>query len=206
MPLEAPWKRQPPRSDPTPSINPGEIWLSGDICRDRTRSRPQLPLPDKEEVPGSSPGSPTDRGAPESPATAGSREHQRAIRRPSGRGGSCRPRSQFSASLHRGTRAPLRSPGAMSDTARMTAAAYAALKAEIERLETEGRREKAEEISVARGFGDLKENAEYHSAKNDAALLEAKISRLTERLRFAEIVEAVADGPAGMGSTVTYVD
>jgi len=94
----------------------------------------------------------------------------------------------------------------MSDTARMTAAAYAALKAEIERLETEGRREKAEEISVAREFGDLKENAEYHSAKNDAALLEAKISRLTEQLRSAEIVEAVADGAAGMGSTVTYVD
>src|SRR5215210_3203163 len=62
MPLEAPWKRQPPRSDPTPSINPGEIWLSGDICRDRTRSRPQLPLPDKEEVPGSSPGSPVRVG------------------------------------------------------------------------------------------------------------------------------------------------
>ena len=93
-----------------------------------------------------------------------------------------------------------------ADTNKMTAAAYEALKAEIAQLETEGRREKAEKISVAREFGDLKENSEYHSAKDDAALLEAKISRLTEQLRSAEIVEAVEDGAAGMGSTVTYVD
>ena len=94
----------------------------------------------------------------------------------------------------------------MTDTNKMTAAAYAALKAEIDQLETEGRREKAEKISVAREFGDLKENSEYHSAKNDAALLEAKIDRLREQLVSAEIVEAAEDGAAGMGSTVTYVD
>jgi transcription elongation factor GreA len=94
----------------------------------------------------------------------------------------------------------------MNDTTKMTAAAYEALKAEIEQLETEGRREKADKISVAREFGDLKENAEYHSAKNDAALLEARISRLRAQLLSAEIVEAVEDGAAGMGSTVTYMD
>ena len=94
----------------------------------------------------------------------------------------------------------------MTDTNKMTAAAYQALKAEIDQLETEGRREKAEKISVAREFGDLKENSEYHSAKNDAALLEARISRLTDQLRAAEIVEEVEKGAAGMGSTVTYVD
>ena len=94
----------------------------------------------------------------------------------------------------------------MSDTTKMTAAAYEALKAEIEELENDGRREKAEKISVARDFGDLKENAEYHSAKNDAALLEAKISRLRDQLVSAEIVEEAEGGGAGMGSTVTYVD
>ena len=94
----------------------------------------------------------------------------------------------------------------MSETNKMTAAAYEALKAEIEQLESEERRERAEKISVARDFGDLKENAEYHDAKKDAALLEARISRLTDQLRAAEIVEAVEDGAAGMGSTVTYVD
>jgi len=94
----------------------------------------------------------------------------------------------------------------MSDTNKMTSAAYKALKAEIEQLESEGRREKADKISVAREFGDLKENSEYHSAKNDAALLEARIDRLREQLVSAEIVEAVEQGAAGMGSTVTYVD
>jgi transcription elongation factor GreA len=89
----------------------------------------------------------------------------------------------------------------------MTAEAYEALKAEIATLETEGRREKAEKIAIAREFGDLKENSEYHSAKDDAALLEAKIDRLTEQLRTAEIVEETQRGAeAGMGSTVTYVD
>ena len=95
----------------------------------------------------------------------------------------------------------------MSDTNKMTAEAYEALKAEIAQLETEGRREKADKIATAREFGDLKENSEYHSAKDDAALLEAKIDRLTEQLRSAEIVEETQKGAAaGMGSTVTYVD
>jgi transcription elongation factor GreA len=94
----------------------------------------------------------------------------------------------------------------MADTTKMTAAAYEALKAEIHALESAGRREKAEKINIARQFGDLKENAEYHSAKDDAALLELKITRLTEQLRTAEIVEDVEDGAAGMGSTITYVD
>jgi transcription elongation factor GreA len=94
----------------------------------------------------------------------------------------------------------------MTETNKMTAAAYQALEAEIAELESGGRREKAEKISVAREFGDLKENAEYHAAKDDAALLEAKIERLKEQLRSAEIVEAAQGGAAGMGSTVTYVD
>ncbi|MDQ8045087.1 MAG: transcription elongation factor GreA, partial [Patulibacter sp.] len=49
----------------------------------------------------------------------------------------------------------------------MTAEDYAALKAEIESLETEGRRAIAARIKTAREWGDLKENSEYHDAKND---------------------------------------
>ena len=94
----------------------------------------------------------------------------------------------------------------MADSNQMTADAYARLQAEINRLEGEGRREKAEKIGVAREWGDLKENAEYHAAKDDAAMLEAKIARLREQLVTAEIVEAADGGAAGMGSTVTYVD
>ena len=95
----------------------------------------------------------------------------------------------------------------MSDTARMTAETRDQLVAEIAKLEGEGRREMAERIKVAREWGDLKENAEYHAAKEDAAMLELKIERLRAQLRSAEIVE-VASGSegAGIGSRVTYTD
>jgi transcription elongation factor GreA len=94
----------------------------------------------------------------------------------------------------------------MSDTTKLTASAHARVTEEIERLEGEGRREIAARIKTARDFGDLKENAEYHAAKEEAAHLEAKIAGLRDQLRSAEIVE-VADGDvAGMGTTVTYKD
>lgn len=94
----------------------------------------------------------------------------------------------------------------MSDTVKMTEAARRRLEADVEKLEGEGRREKAERIGIARDWGDLKENAEYHAAKNDAAMLEAKIARMRGQLRSAEIVEAVEGDAIGMGSTVTYAD
>ncbi len=89
----------------------------------------------------------------------------------------------------------------------MTAAAHEKLRSDIETLEGEGRREIAERIGIAREWGDLKENAEYHAAKEEAAMLEAKIARMRDQLRSAEIVEAAeGEQPAGMGSTVTYRD
>jgi len=89
----------------------------------------------------------------------------------------------------------------------MTAGARDHIVAEIARLEGEGRREVAGRIKIAREWGDLKENAEYHAAKEDAAMLELKIDRLRGQLRLAEIVEPAsgAEG-AGMGSKVTYTD
>ena len=94
----------------------------------------------------------------------------------------------------------------MSDTVKMTEAARDRLEAEAERLESEARRDAAEKIGTARAEGDLSENAEYHAAKNDAAMLEAKIARIRGQLRAAEIVEAAEGDAAGMGSTVTYED
>ena len=69
-----------------------------------------------------------------------------------------------------------------------------ALKAEISELETVGRREIAAEILTARGHGDLKENAEYHAAKERQAHLETRILRLRQRWRNAVVVD-VAEGP-----------
>jgi len=94
----------------------------------------------------------------------------------------------------------------MSDTVKMTEAARQQLEADVEKLEGEGRREKAERIGIAREWGDLKENSEYHAAKDDAAMLEAKIARMRSQLRSAEIVEAVHGDTVGMGTTVTYAD
>ena len=79
-----------------------------------------------------------------------------------------------------------------SDGEPITEAGLAALKAELGELETVARREIAERILVARGHGDLKENAEYHAAKEDQAHLETRILRLRDRLRKAVVVESTA--------------
>jgi transcription elongation factor GreA len=70
----------------------------------------------------------------------------------------------------------------------ITEAGLAALTAEIQELETVGRREVAARIRTARGHGDLKENGEYHAAKEDQAHLETRILRLRQRLRNAVVV------------------
>jgi transcription elongation factor GreA len=90
----------------------------------------------------------------------------------------------------------------------ITREGYEALKAELAELEGPARREIADRIKTAREWGDLKENSEYHDAKNDQAFLETKIARLTERLRNAEVVDSAPapGGAAGVGSTVELRD
>jgi transcription elongation factor GreA len=78
----------------------------------------------------------------------------------------------------------------------ITDAGLEALRAEISQLETVARREVAARILTARGHGDLKENAEYHAAKEDQAHLETRILRLRQRWRNAVVVD-VAEGPGG---------
>jgi transcription elongation factor GreA len=93
-----------------------------------------------------------------------------------------------------------------SDGDYITAEGLEALKAELNDLETTGRREMAARIQAARELGDLKENAEYHIAKEDQGHLETKIARLNQRLRNARVVEATASDVVGFGLTVTVVD
>jgi transcription elongation factor GreA len=89
----------------------------------------------------------------------------------------------------------------------MTAEAHAALSAEIEQLETAGRQEIAERIRIAREWGDLKENAEYHDAKNDQARLETRILVLREKLLNAEVREGRGGGDTvDLGSRVEVRD
>jgi transcription elongation factor GreA len=75
----------------------------------------------------------------------------------------------------------------------ITAVGIEELKAELAELEGPARQQMAERIKVAREEGDLKENAEYHVAKEDQAHMETRIKRLQERLRNAVVVEA-SDG------------
>jgi transcription elongation factor GreA len=89
----------------------------------------------------------------------------------------------------------------------ITRAGLEALEGELHELETSGRRAMGERILAARELGDLSENAEYHTAKEDQAHLETKIKRLRERLRSAVVVEADAqDSSFGFGRTAEVLD
>jgi transcription elongation factor GreA len=90
----------------------------------------------------------------------------------------------------------------------LTAAQKEQLEAELAELEGPRRVAIVEAIKVARGFGDLSENFEYHAAKNEQGLLERRITVLRDRLRRAVVVdeEAAGDGSVGIGSKVELED
>ena len=82
------------------------------------------------------------------------------------------------------------------------------LKEEIEYLSSAKRDEVADRIRAARDFGDISENSEYEDAKNEQAMLEARIYALEERLRSAIVIdsEAVSTDKVGVGTKVTLQD
>jgi transcription elongation factor GreA len=89
----------------------------------------------------------------------------------------------------------------------ITAEGIEALQAEIEQLEGPERSALAARIKAARELGDLKENAEYHVAKEDQAHLETRIKRLRERLRNAVVVEVEEGGDRfAFGRTAEVLD
>jgi transcription elongation factor GreA len=88
----------------------------------------------------------------------------------------------------------------------MTHDQHAALQAELAELEGPKRAAAVQAIKTAREFGDLSENFEYHAAKNDQGMLEARIRKLKDRLRSAVIVEHDTDDHVGVGSVVEIED
>jgi len=89
----------------------------------------------------------------------------------------------------------------------ITAQGLQELKAELSALESAGRQQMSERIHAARELGDLKENADYHIAKDDQAHLETKIKRLRERLRSAVVVDAETnDAALGFGRLAEILD
>lgn len=96
----------------------------------------------------------------------------------------------------------------MTDTAKtwLTPAAQQKLQDELEHLTTEGRAVIEKRISDARDHGDLRENAEYDTAKNDQGLMEARIRQIKGILDNAEIAEVVDSGKVEVGSVATVID
>ena len=89
---------------------------------------------------------------------------------------------------------------------RLTEKQAQALREELAELEGPRRTEVVAAIKKAREFGDLSENFEYHAAKNEQGLLEARIRTLRHRLDNAEIVEEGSGDEVGVGSLVEIVD
>jgi transcription elongation factor GreA len=90
----------------------------------------------------------------------------------------------------------------------LTPEGLASLKAELEHMSTVRRREVAARIKEARDFGDISENAEYDDAKNEQAMIEARIAQLEERLRSATVINAseLDNDLVRVGSTVHVED
>ncbi|MDR0521594.1 MAG: transcription elongation factor GreA [Planctomycetaceae bacterium] len=80
----------------------------------------------------------------------------------------------------------------MSDSIPMTREGYNKIRAEIERLETEEMPVILDRIANARAEGDLKENAEYHGARESQGLLQARINDMKSKLGRAVILDPAA--------------
>ena len=90
----------------------------------------------------------------------------------------------------------------------LTPEGFQRLKEEVEYLSSVKRDEVAERIRAARDFGDISENSEYDDAKNEQAMLEARIYSLEERLRSAVVIDSdsVTTDAVGVGTKVTLQD
>lgn len=82
------------------------------------------------------------------------------------------------------------------------------LEQELEELKTVKRGEIIERIKVARSFGDLSENSEYESAKDEQAFVEGRITTLENMIRFAQIIDNnnVNQDEVSIGKTVVFIE
>jgi transcription elongation factor GreA len=96
----------------------------------------------------------------------------------------------------------------MAKTVILTPQGLEELKAKIDHLSNQRRREVAERIKEAREFGDISENAEYDDAKNEQAMLEKQIADLEEKLRNATVIDekSVTNEVVTVGTTVHVKD
>ncbi len=88
----------------------------------------------------------------------------------------------------------------------LTPGALKKLRVELEHLTTTGRDAIVERIAEARAHGDLSENAEYDTAKNDQGLMEARIRQLKHTIDNARMLKAGDSDMVTVGSVVTVID
>lgn len=91
----------------------------------------------------------------------------------------------------------------------LSQSAIDALRAELEEMKTTGREKMGERLLAARELGDISENSEYESAKQDQAFLEGRIARLENLLKRVQVRQAPTDASAvvpGIVVTVRDVD
>ncbi|MED1478742.1 transcription elongation factor GreA [Bacillus altitudinis] len=89
----------------------------------------------------------------------------------------------------------------------MTEEGKSKLEEELEYLKTVKRKEVVERIKIARSFGDLSENSEYDSAKEEQAFVEGRITTLDNMIRNAKIIEDEGNSNiVSLGKTVTFVE
>lgn len=90
----------------------------------------------------------------------------------------------------------------------MTMAGKEKLEHELEQLKSVKRKEVVERIKIARSFGDLSENSEYDSAKEEQAFVEGRITTLENMIRNAKIIEEseLSTDAVSLGRTVTFVE
>ena len=90
----------------------------------------------------------------------------------------------------------------------VTESSFLKLKAELEYLKNVKRKEAAENVGIARSFGDLSENSEYDEAKNEQAKIEVQISELEETIAHAKVISdhEIQTDIVNVGVTVTIYD
>ena len=94
----------------------------------------------------------------------------------------------------------------MTSTTWLSQSAYDRLSSELEELKTAGRPRASKAIEEARAHGDLRENAQYDSAKEEQGKMEARIRQLTDMLREAQVGEAPVGDAVAAGMVVTTTD
>src|SRR5699024_6623404 len=89
----------------------------------------------------------------------------------------------------------------------MTVEGKEKLEEELHTLKTVKRKEVVDRIKVARDFGDLSENSEYDSAKEEQAFVESRIAQVEKMIRNAVIIESNQDeNTVGLGKKVTFIE